>query len=118
MNYYAWYSKQYESRYGHCIYARNNGEKIKVSIVSQDKNSERILWPDLEYVGEVERMIESHTKPLPTVNSNDKQNKINMLIKNSLEHLGHSIASCACESCKRVRLCLKGLDKKNPFGLN
>lgn len=57
----AWYSKLMDDKYGHVIYAREDGSLVKCTDVCREKDT-LMAWPDTQYVGEVSRWVSSHPK--------------------------------------------------------
>ena len=52
----AWYSLMNDKTQGHCLYKLVGGEQVKITEVSFKSEPCR-TWPDLKYVGVVERWI-------------------------------------------------------------
>lgn len=60
------YSAEADQLCGHYIYARENGEHVKVTeVLSQESSFETNKWSDKEMRGPVVRFISSHTKSKP-----------------------------------------------------
>ncbi len=52
----AWYSREDDKKNGHCYYLLANGGGVKITEVNS-YHKPSIIWPDLEYIGVVERWI-------------------------------------------------------------
>ena len=54
-----WYSEQADKEFGHSIYIRENGERVKVTNASRNfEFGINYLWPDKVYLGTAVRCVE------------------------------------------------------------
>jgi hypothetical protein len=118
--YHAFFSKKAADRFGYIVYSKADGSTVNVTIVSEKNKLEHYLWDDVEYIGEVVKLVETKAIPMSEAKGDAFSKTVNLL-KECLVRQGHDVKVHGCPSCKEYRLYnakINGADKKNPFGLN